>query len=142
MIQPRINLITLGVKDIKKSVKFYSEGLGFKLSSASQDDVAFFHMNGTVLALFPRKSLAEDAQVKNDGEGFDGVTLAQNVPKKEMVAEILKQAEAAGATIKKAAQDVFWGGHSGYFADPDGHLWEVAWNPHFKFKEDGHLELP
>lgn len=137
----RINLITLGVADVKRARKFY-EALGFEPSKASQDDVVFFHMNGTVLALHPRKTLAEDATVKNDGVGFDGITLAQNVADKNEVAGILAQAQEAGATVVKPAQDVYWGGHSGYFADPDGHLWEIAWNPHFPLKRDGHIELP
>lgn len=102
----------------------------------------FFHTNGIVLALYPREKLAEDAHVNAKGDGFSGVTLAHNVPKKDEVKIILDQAKQAGAKIVKAAQDVFWGGHSGYFSDPDGHLWEVAWNPHFTFKKDGHLNLP
>lgn len=138
----RINLITLGVRDLKKSRNFYESGLGFQVSSASQGDVVFFHMNGAVLALYPHDALAEDAQVSEHGNGFRGITLAQNVREKSDVAKILKQAEAAGGKMTKPAQDVFWGGHSGYFADPDGHLWEVAWNPHFNMDQDDQLQLP
>lgn len=138
----RINIVTLGVSNIQRSRKFYEEGLGFKVSTASQDDVVFFHMNGTILALYPRASLAEDGQIKDEGLGFAGITLAQNVREKQDVAKILEQAERAGAKITKPAQDVFWGGHSGYFSDPDGHLWEIAWNPHFPLKKDGHVDLP
>jgi uncharacterized glyoxalase superfamily protein PhnB len=86
--------------------------------------------------------LAKDATVESKGNGFRGVTLAHNVPKKGEVAEVLKEAVKAGGKMVKPAQDVFWGGHRGYFADPDGHLWEVAWNPHFSFNKDGSLKLP
>ena len=90
-----------------------------------------------VLALYPSEKLAEDAQVPPDGSGFRSVTLAHNVRRREDVSEVLRLAERAGATITKPAQDTFWGGHAGYFSDPDGHLWEVVWNPSFPFAEDG-----
>jgi predicted lactoylglutathione lyase len=135
-------MITLGVKEINKSRRFYEKGLGFKVSSASQDDIVFFLIEGLALALYPHSLLAEDAAVSEKGSGFRGVTLAHNVEKKEDVAIILRQAEAAGAKIVKPAQDAFWGGHSGYFSDLDNHLWEVVWNPHFPFAKDGSLKLP
>jgi uncharacterized glyoxalase superfamily protein PhnB len=94
------------------------------------------------LALYPSEKLAEDAQVPGQGSGFRGVTLAHNVRRREEVGEVLALAAAAGATITKPAQDVFWGGHSGYFADPDGHLWEVVWNPFFPLGEDGSVVVP
>src|SRR5579885_3637377 len=128
-MESRLNIVTLGVSDTARSRRFY-EALGWKASSASQGDIVFFQLGGMVLALYSREALAEDATVAAAGSGFRGVTLAQNVRSKEEVARALKVAEAAGAKILKPAQDVFWGGHSGYFADPDGHLWEVAWNPH------------
>jgi uncharacterized protein len=140
-MKPRVHIITLGVKDVKRSRKFY-EKLGFQASSASQGDIVFFHAGGTVLALYPAEKLAEDAKVQAKGMGFKGVTLAHNVSKKAEVAEVLKEAEKAGGKIVKPAQDVFWGGHSGYFSDPDGHLWEAAWNPHFSLNKDGSLKLP
>jgi predicted lactoylglutathione lyase len=140
-MEPRISLITLGVDDIPQSRKFY-EAMGFTASSASMDDVVFFKSRGTVLALYPRKLLAEDAKTPSDGTGFRAVTLAHNVREKQDVARILEKAESAGAKILKPAQDVFWGGHSGYFTDPDGHLWEVAWNPHFPLNENGEVLLP
>jgi predicted lactoylglutathione lyase len=136
-----ISIITLGVKNIARSKKFYQK-LGFKPSSASQDDVVFFHTNGVVLALYPKHLLAKDAKLSSEASGFGGITLAHNVKKKQDVAKLLSEAEKAGAKILKPAQDVFWGGHSGYFADPDGYPWEVAWNPFFKFKRDGNLKLP
>jgi uncharacterized protein len=138
-MEPRISFITLGVKDIQRSVSFYRDGLGFPLSSASKDDIAFFKLSGIVLALYPAHKLAEDAHVPPQGSGFRGLTLAHNVRKREEVGEVLSLAAAAGGTITKPAQDVFWGGYSGYFSDPDGHLWEVVWNPHFAFADDGSL---
>jgi predicted lactoylglutathione lyase len=140
-MKPHVHIVTLGVKDLKRSRMFY-EKLGFKASSASQGDIVFFHTGGLVLALYPADKLAKDATVESKGSGFRGVTLAHNVPKKEEVAEVLKEAVKAGGKMVKPAQDVFWGGHRGYFADPDGHLWEVAWNPHFSFNKDGSLKLP
>ncbi|HTS67462.1 MAG TPA: VOC family protein [Terriglobia bacterium] len=141
-MEARINIVTLGVSDLQRARKFYEEGLGWKASSASQDTIVFFQLGGIVLALYPRGLLADDATVLADGSGFRGITLAHNARAKEDVAGILKIAEAAGGKIVKPAQDVFWGGHSGYFADPDGHLWEVAWNPHFKLNQRGEVELP
>lgn len=126
-MKPRISMITLGVKDIKRSIEFY-ETLGFpRLESGP--DVAFFTLNGTWLGLYGHESLAEDAAVSAEGGGFRGVSLSYNVASEAEVDEALAEAVAAGATLKKAAEKVFWGGYSGYFADPDGHLWEVAHNP-------------
>jgi catechol 2,3-dioxygenase-like lactoylglutathione lyase family enzyme len=141
-LEARLNIVTLGVSDLKRARKFYEDGLGWKASSASQDNIAFFQLGGIVLALYPHNLLAEDATVQPAGSGFSGITLAQNVRKKEEVFAVLNTAEAAGGKIVKPAQDVFWGGHSGYFADPDGHLWEVAWNPHFHLNSYGEVELP
>ena len=141
-MEPGISCITLGVRDFQRSLEFYRDGLGFPLSSASKDDIAFFKTGGVMLALYPSDRLAEDAQVPKNGAGFRGVTLAHNVRRKEEVSEVLAMAAAAGGTITKSAQDVFWGGHNGYFSDPDGNLWKVAWNPHFKLNEKGILELP
>ena len=129
-MKPRINMITLGVRDLEKSIAFYEHGLGFP-RMPFEGEVAFFELDGTWLALYPWSALAEDALVSDRGRGFRGVTLAQNVAGKSEVDEVMAEAEKAGATIKKHAQDVFWGGYSGYFSDPDDHLWEVTWNPHF-----------
>ena len=140
-VEPRINLITLGVRDVARARAFY-QALGFVASSASNDDVVFFPAGGVVLALFGWNPLAEDADVPPAGEGFRGVTVAHNVRHRPEVATVLAAAEAAGGRITKPAQDVFWGGHNGCFADPDGHLWEVAWNPFFPLADDGSLQLP
>ena len=141
-MEPRISMIALGVRDLPRSVRFYRDGLKLPPSSASNESIAFFKMGGTVLALYPWDKLAEDAQVPEAGNGFRGVTLAHNVRERTQVHEILELAAASGGTIIKPAQDVFWGGHSGYFADPDGHLWEVCWNPHFPLADDGTVLVP
>ncbi len=129
-MKPRINIITLGVRDLEKSIKFYEHGLGLP-HTPSEGDIAFFQLSGTWLALYPWNALAEDAEASASGEGFRGVTLAHNVGSKSEVDVVMAEAEKAGAIIQKPARDVFWGGYSGYFSDPDGHLWEVAWNPYF-----------
>lgn len=141
-MRQKISLITLGVNDLERSVRFYRDGLGWKPSSASEGDVVFFPMGGIVLSLFPRDKLAEDAMVNAEGRGFSGITLAYNTQSKEEVDEVLETVKSLGAKIVKPAQEVFWGGYSGYFADPDGHLWEVAWNPFFPFDDDDNLILP
>ena len=128
-MQPRISMITLGVSNLKAAVEFYQTGLGLPLREPYSDDVAFFNLNGTWLGLYPWDKLAEDAMVPAEGSGFRGVTLAHNLQSKEEVDAVMSQALSAGATLVKEPQDVFWGGYSGYFADPDGHLWEIAWNP-------------
>ena len=141
-MRQQLHLITLGVKDLKRSLEFYGQGLGWKRAQASSGDVVFFSMGGVVLSLYPRDKLAEDASISPEGEGFEGITLAYNTHSREEVDEVLQQAARLGARIVKTAQDVFWGGYSGYFADPDGHLWEVAWNPFFELDADGKLNLP
>lgn len=132
---PSISIITLGVDNLSSATTFYKNGLGLPYSSQSKDNISFFDLNGTWLGLFQKEALAEDANVKSDGAGFSGITLAHNVPSKEEVDRILKLAKTAGAEITKPAKDTFWGGYSGYFSDVDGYLWEVAWNPHFTMNE-------
>lgn len=129
-MKPRISMITLGVKDLEKSVKFYEEGLGFPRME-SPPTVAFFTLNGSWLGLYGRESLAEDAMVSPEGSGFSGFTLAHNLNSEAEVDQVIQQALNAGATLTKAAQKTFWGGYSGYFKDPDGYLWEIAHNPFF-----------
>ena len=141
-MRPKLNIVTLGVNDFERSVQFYQKGLGWRPSSASQDDIAFFPLGGVVLALYPREKLAEDARVSPEGSGFSGITLAYNTKSQAEVDEVLQSVEELGAKIIKKAEKVFWGGYSGYFADPDGHLWEVAWNPFFEFDESDNLILP
>ena len=130
-MEPRISIITLAVDDLPRAVAFYRDGLGLSLADENTESIAFFRNRGTWLALYPRQALADDVGIDPEGSGFSGVTLAHNVRTQEEVDALLEVAVAAGATLIKPAQDAFWGGYSGYFADPDGHLWEIAWNPHF-----------
>lgn len=129
-MKPRMSMITLGVSDLKKSIAFYQAGLGFP-KMESPPEVAFFTLNGTWLALYPRELLAEDAQVPAQGSGFPGFTIAHNVRSDAEVDTVLQLAVTAGAKLVKPGQKVFWGGYSGYFSDPDGFLWEIAHNPFF-----------
>jgi catechol 2,3-dioxygenase-like lactoylglutathione lyase family enzyme len=142
-MEPRISIITLGVKDILRSYKFYHEGLGFPTTGKPDAEIIFFQTGGTCLALYPIEKLAEDmaADFYKDTSRFSGITLAHNPRRKEEVDEVLKMAENAGGKIVKDAQDTFWGGYSGYFSDPDGYLWEVAWADFWKFNEDGSLVI-
>jgi uncharacterized protein len=140
-MQPRLSLVTLGVADVGRARQFY-ERLGFKASSASNENVTFFDAGGVVLGLFGRDALAADAEVASEGTGFAGVTLAHNARSEPEVDAVLAEAVAAGGRLVKAAHRVFWGGWSGYFADPDGHLWEVAHNPFFPLDAAGRVRLP
>ena len=127
-MDPKITLVTIGVEEINESIRFYRDGLNFPMRDRETDsEAAFFTLEGTWLSVYPREKLAEDATVTDDGNGFSGVTLAHNVSSEDEVDAVLAEAEAAGGRIVKPAQDAFWGGYSGYFADPDGHLWEVAY---------------
>jgi hypothetical protein len=129
-MKPTINIITLATQDLVKATSFYEIGLGFP-RLPFEGDISFFTLNGTWLALHPWNALAIDAGVDSKGSGFRGVTLAHNVNNEERVIELLELAKKVGATIVKPAQKAEWGGFSGYFADLDGHLWEVAFNPFF-----------
>lgn len=129
-MNPRISMITLGVTDVERSIRFYEQGLGLPRME-SPPGVAFFTLNGSWLGLYGRESLADDAGVSPEGSGFSGIAIAHNVDSESAVDEVLEQAVSAGAKLVKPGQKVFWGGYSGYFADPDGYLWEVAHNPLF-----------
>lgn len=129
-MQPRISMITLGVRDLPAAIEFYEKGLGFPRMESSPE-VAFFMLDGSWLGLYGREALAEDAMVSAEGHGFESFTLAHNVHSESEVDELVEQAIAAGATLVKPPQKVFWGGYSGYFKDLDGHLWEIAHNPFF-----------
>jgi hypothetical protein len=134
-MKPRITVLTLGVDDLKRALAFYRDGLGLKTEGIVGQEfeygaVAFFDLeNGMKLALWPRKSIAHDSGLALQNPSPTEFTLGHNVSSKQEVDEVLAQARQAGAKIVKPAQDTFWGGYSGYFEDPDGHLWEVAWNP-------------
>jgi uncharacterized protein len=141
-MEPRVTLITIGVRNLERTVAFYQDGLGWPLSGASvEGEVAFFKTGGTVLALWGREALTEDANIDSEGSGLSSFALAHNVAEKEEVDSVLEEAVSAGATITREAQDTFFG-RNGYFADPEGYLWEVAWNPSFPLSEDGSIELP
>jgi uncharacterized protein len=143
-VEPRVSLLTLGVSDLQKAVAFYRGGLGWPISEVGGEEVAFFKTGGVVIALFPRPSFAADAGINVDdvehGE-FSRVSLAHNVAEEGQVDAVLAEAAEAGATIVKEAQEIFFGRH-GFFTDPEGFLWEVAWNPSFPMAADGRIELP
>ena len=139
---PRVNFVTLGVEDMAAMRGFYQR-LGLKASSASNPQVTFFDANGVVLALFGHAALAEDAEIPAPPPpSFRGVALAWNAPGEADVDAILAHAEKAGARIVKSGRKVFWGGYSGYFADPENHLWEVAYNPFMPLDAQGRIQLP
>jgi len=141
-VKPRISVITLGVADLARSRKFYVDGLGWKASTkSSSEKIVFIDAGGVVLGLYPRDLLADDATLQ-PGVGFGGVTLAQNVGSKAEVDVAIADAVKAGASLLKPAADTFWGGYSGYFADPDGHPWEVAYNPYWSLDDTGQVVLP
>jgi catechol 2,3-dioxygenase-like lactoylglutathione lyase family enzyme len=142
-MEPRISLITLGVRDLATSLRFYRDGLGFPTTWDVEKKVIFFQTSGTCLALYSYEDLAKDISETFlvERTKFAGITLAHNVRNKDEVNSLLRQAEEAGATIEKPAHDTFWGGYGGYFSDPDGYLWEVAWGA-FPIQPDGSLEIP
>ncbi len=138
---PRISIVCLGVVDLDRATRFYETVLGTP-PNTSNDGITFVELPGTWLSLYPLAELAKDisAQVPTARAGFSGFTLAYNARSREQVTEILERARSAGARIVKEAQDTFWGGVSGYFADLDGYYWEVAWGPMFEFTDDGALK--
>jgi predicted lactoylglutathione lyase len=141
--QAILSLVTLGVSDLNRSIAFY-EVLGFVRKAESTDGVGFFQAGACAISVFPSHELAKDANIgfKDLSPAFRGVSLAWNCRSRTEVDAAIDRAFRAGATIQKSAEDVFWGGYSGYFFDPDGHLWEVAYNPHFPLTDDGRLQLP
>lgn len=136
----RVSLVTLGVSNLARSIAFY-DALGWDRVIDGNDGVAFYRMAGAILALYPLTALAEDAQVSAERSGFSGITLAINLASPAEVDAALHHAASIGATIPKAAEAVFWGGYSGYFADPDGFAWEVAHNPGWPLDERGLPQL-
>jgi len=137
----QLHIVTLGVRDLEASKKFYTETLGWKPSTASNEGITFIQAGGVVLALFPRDELAKDALVSAEGNGFSGFTLAHNVNSEKEVDDLIADLRSKGVKITKEPQMMFWGGYSSYFADPDGYLWEVAYNPFFPFDDNGNLKL-
>jgi catechol 2,3-dioxygenase-like lactoylglutathione lyase family enzyme len=133
----RITIITLGVKDLKGMREFYSNVLGLPEHPSTNISIVFYQMNGFRLSLYPRDLLADDAGLKSTGSGFKGFTLSQNLRSEKEVDETISKLRSKGVKILKDPQKVFWGGYSGYFQDPEGNLWEVAYNPYMKLDENG-----
>lgn len=139
-MEQRLTLVTLGVSDLERSRAFYAR-LGWTEIEPRQPGVAFFQLNGVGLSLFPRGELAKDAMIADAPAGFAGIALAHNLRSEADVDALFAEMVAAGATAVKAPQSVFWGGYSGYVADPDGHLWELAHNPFFPLDAAGNVTL-
>ena len=139
-MEARISMVTLGVKNLSRSRAFY-EALGWVVAPQSQDSVVFLQGSNVVLGLYGRQALAKDAGIENTPPGFSGIALAINVSSETEADRLFDTALANGASARKKPQKVFWGGYSGYFDDPDGHMWEVAHNPFFAMDADGNLEL-
>lgn len=137
----RLSLVTLGVKDVTAAAKFY-EDMGLQRRLKNAEGVAFLEAGGVVLSIYSREALAKDIGAENEKAGFGGVTLAYNVPTEAEVDLVLGAAQKAGGKILKEADRIFWGGYVGYFADPEGHIWEVAHNPGFSFDDRGHVVVP
>jgi catechol 2,3-dioxygenase-like lactoylglutathione lyase family enzyme len=140
-MEPRLSLVTLGVADLARTTTFY-EGLGWPRKVSTAEGVAFFQLNGIGLSLYPRADLAADAGVPLQTAPSQGLTLAYNTRNRDEVDAVLARAEALGGRITRPAQDAVWGGYHGHFADPEGFLWEIAWNPGFALTDDGGLCLP
>ena len=139
-MRANLSLVTLGVADLPRAVRFYHDGLGLPVANKWEEQgVAFVPCHGVVLALWSRTELAKDAHVTGEGAGFRGVALAHNARDRAEVNEVIREAERAGARVTKPAAETFWGGYSGYFEDPDGHLWEVAHNPVWTLDVEGRV---
>jgi uncharacterized protein len=145
-MEPRISVVTLGVSDLNRSFRFYKEGLGFPTKMTPDGGIVLFATFGTRMFLYPYTKLAEDVgiEAKNPaaaGNRFTGITFGHCVRKKELVDAILAQAAASGGKIVKPARAASWGGYSGYFSDPDGYLWEVAYSDQWEFNSDGSVKV-
>jgi catechol 2,3-dioxygenase-like lactoylglutathione lyase family enzyme len=139
-MKSRLTIITLGVKNLEVSTAFYKEVFAWNLHAQSNENIRFFKLNGILLSLYPLDKLAKDAQTQNDGEGFKGFTLAHNVASVAEVDELFKNFKYLNVTILKEPEAVFWGGYSGYIEDPDGYLWEIAYNPFLEMDENGNVQ--
>jgi len=140
-MEQRVTIVTLGVADLKKSTAFL-EALGWRRSATAAEGIAFFQCGSIAISLYPIGELAKDAGVPAERSGFAGIVISHNGRSKDDVDRILAEAARAGATIVKPAADTFWGGYSGCFHDLDGHIWEIAWNPHFELDEAGAVAMP
>lgn len=140
-MKPRLNIVTLGVADIQQSKEFYKNALGWLPAKGSNENIAFFSHGGIVLSLYPLGKLAEDAILDPQRSGFSGVTLAINQDTKNAVTETFNRAKENGAKVLVEPRDTFWGGYDAYFADPDGHTWEIVWAPFWEYDEQGSLKI-
>jgi catechol 2,3-dioxygenase-like lactoylglutathione lyase family enzyme len=140
-MEQRLSLITLGVEDVARATAFYTS-LGWRPSPPSNETITFFQMGGIILALYGFEDLAGDARTAVAPEGVGAAALAYNTRSRPEVDKVLAFAASKGAAILKPAEEAFWGGYSGCFADPDGHVWEVAWNPFFAIDDEGNIRLP
>ena len=138
-MEQRISIVTLGVSDLARSTKFF-EALGWH--GQEVQETVFFQAGGQAVVLWGREKVADDVGIDDDGSGFGGIALAQNVRSREEVDAVVAAARAAGATVTKEPAETFYGGYAGYFLDPDGHAWEIAHNPGFTVEPDGSLTLP
>lgn len=136
-MEPRLNILTLGVENLDVSANFYQEKFGWKKKAISTDQISFFQLQGMILSLYQREKLAEDAKVEAKGSGFKGFTLAYNARSEDEVDQLIEELEKKGVTIVKRPEKVFWGGYIGYIADPDHNLWEIAHNPFLELDEHG-----
>ena len=142
-MEQRLSMVTLGVADLERATRFYEEVVGWRATS-SPPEIAFFDLGGLVFSLFPHSELANETEGQaydNHGRVYQGFTLAHNVRSKEEVDHIFARLRENGATISKMPEEVFWGGYSGYFADLDGHLWEIAYNPYWVIQDDGRISM-
>ncbi|WP_167612927.1 VOC family protein [Maribellus sediminis] len=140
-MNPRLNIVTIGVNDLQVSRDFYKKALDWEPAEGSDENIVFFNQLGIILALYPIDKLAEDALISPERSGFSGVMLAINLDSKEKVDTLYTQVIKNGAKALVAPRETFWGGYDAYFADPDGHSWEIAWAPFWKFDEQGSLML-
>ncbi len=140
-MKPRLNIVTLGVKSLQISRDFYKKALGWEPAAGSDENIVFFHHGGIVLALYPLDKLAEDAEVPPERSGFSGVTLAINQDSKDAVETVFNKAVENGAKVLVEPRETLWGGYDAYFADPDGHSWEITWAPFWEYDEQGSLKM-
>ncbi|WP_321287452.1 VOC family protein [uncultured Sunxiuqinia sp.] len=140
-MKPRLNIVTIGVTNLKKSCEFYRKALGWETAKGSYDQIAFYNQSGIIFALYPLDKLAKDAEIPADRSRFSGVTLAINLESIEAVDQLYKQVIENGGKSLVEPRKTFWGGYDCYFADPDGHSWEIAWAPFWKFDDNGNLIL-
>ncbi len=136
-MEQRLTIVGLGVNDLEVSSAFYEEKFGWKKMGSSNEDITFFQLNGILLSLYPKEKLAKDATVSPKGEGFKGFSLAYNTRSEAEVDELITTLKGKGVKIVKQPEKVFWGGYSGYIADPDDNLWEIAFNPFLPLDENG-----